>query len=669
MKTQVQYKHKVVHLFVTLLALFATVSFQNVSIGYTQAQAQLTNLESYNDRPDILKIKARSHSDKLGIDWNDLKAAHLSFVAQLLAIYPQDVDLYFLARDSELLYDTAKLVTENTPDAKRIHLLNISRANMKDKLVVQYLAQNGISEETLAKGKKVLFVDTGFSGTIPRVISNNFPVKYHGQLKTHLVVSSNPKHPSSRSFLYYLSPLIVQQSPSEMHGSIVSYEHMPRYTDRSHVFQKVGDKILPMSSTSEANDGSVSKSKSLEYMEDLKATWQNPLVQTRYQAEVNQNRTLLNLMTDGTLDSAEVLNQLFAKETDATKRSQVLVFDLLDASKNLDIDFKTPIPEIKSLQIKTISALANHSVKNLLIEKQPELTPYLEDPETHIPKLVQMKKWKTLGVLIDADIDAEFNKILIRSLFSQAAIKEHRALQSLFLEKKDRMTNDTVLTAILKLEKTEMEKMSDVVLELVTQMSQASYKIIPFDTAEFLIKIPATKAREIIEAMINNFKPQTNYETNHPFLALVEYYFPDPVSYQNEDLLIKLIKLNNKDLNEKALSIIFRKAESVALKKTLRILLNSNNLSLAYSKLPVFEQNRTIEFLDELKSFIETNMNIVPGSLRNVARAYENHSLKSHFKILAEAASIHSHEQRRKYLKKNWLVGPLKCEKVVANEI
>src|SRR4051812_44416598 len=63
--------------------------------------------ESYLERPDILNVTAQAHPE-LGADWEKLKRAHIEAVAQLLEMYP-DREIYFLARDSELLYDMARL--------------------------------------------------------------------------------------------------------------------------------------------------------------------------------------------------------------------------------------------------------------------------------------------------------------------------------------------------------------------------------------------------------------------------------------------------------------------------------------------------------------------------------------------------------------------------------
>src|SRR5690606_2035934 len=132
------------------------------------------------------------------------------------------------------------------------------------------LAQEGISEESLNAGRKVLLVDTGFSGTIPRVIGGNFSVEAQKNIKTQLIVSSNESHPSSRLFLSYLNPSVNDASPSRMHATIVSYEHMPRYTDRSSKIEFESGRLHAISPTNGANDGTVSKEIAIKHMEDLK---------------------------------------------------------------------------------------------------------------------------------------------------------------------------------------------------------------------------------------------------------------------------------------------------------------------------------------------------------------------------------------------------------------
>ncbi|NDC39666.1 MAG: hypothetical protein EBZ48_16770, partial [Proteobacteria bacterium] len=220
---------------------------------YALAQNNAPAWEAYSvARPDLLRpdgtltVSARAHPE-LGSDWGSLREAHLEVVAQLLELYPEE-PLYFLARDSELLYDAARFLLRNDSTAlRRVHLLNISRANMRADHVLDYLAQEGISPQSLRAGARPVFIDTGFSGTIPRVIAEQLPQEVRPFLRTHLICSSNSEHPSSRVFLTSINPAAAAHNPSSLHGSIISYEHLPRVTDRSTRFAQVGGRWEPMS--------------------------------------------------------------------------------------------------------------------------------------------------------------------------------------------------------------------------------------------------------------------------------------------------------------------------------------------------------------------------------------------------------------------------------------
>lgn len=83
--------------------------------------------EPYKTRPDILSVEAKEHTGLIK-SWNQLKRGHIEAVAELLEMHPSG-DLYFLARDTELLYDMAKLATHGTSYGQiRLHYLNISLA-------------------------------------------------------------------------------------------------------------------------------------------------------------------------------------------------------------------------------------------------------------------------------------------------------------------------------------------------------------------------------------------------------------------------------------------------------------------------------------------------------------------------------------------------------------
>ncbi len=137
------------------LKSFGPTRFLVVHKAHAESSSIPSGWESYLNRPDILEVP--SHEQSLDLSEQKLKAAHFSFIAQLLETYPAETHLYFLARDSEYLYDVARLVTAGTSDAARIHLINVSRANMRDPNLKSYLKDNGISEGNTRPGSESSF--------------------------------------------------------------------------------------------------------------------------------------------------------------------------------------------------------------------------------------------------------------------------------------------------------------------------------------------------------------------------------------------------------------------------------------------------------------------------------------------------------------------------------
>lgn len=384
--------------------------------------------ESYFDRPDILEVAPQEHAG-LMTQWSELKRAHIEAVAMFLEMYP-DRELYFLARDSELLYDVARLALKDEPERlAKIHLLNISRANMRAENVQKYLAQEGISNETLEAGKKVLFIDTGFSGTIPRVLKEYFPAKYHEQLKTHLLCSSNPEHPSTRSFLVWLNSEVVNMSPGNMHGTIIGYEHMPRYTDRSSKFEFRQGQWHPVSTAvNSSHDGQVSKDLAQKYMEDLKLYFESNTA-----SEIFKKRRSFwkNTFAQPKESLTEYLKKLMANATDVDKKIiQSSILDINEMAKD-----KLNLEEFGLKKIINSASMAS-SNKNELIKKFPEWKSILEDPENGIKKLFENNDLATLGKIIDTVKDKEIN-IIISKLAGSSDTTFNRNVIDVLILKKD----------------------------------------------------------------------------------------------------------------------------------------------------------------------------------------------------------------------------------------
>ena len=392
--------------------------------------------ESYLSRPDILKMPAISENLKNQMEPN-MKAAHFSMVAELLSLYPPDTHIYFLARDSEHLYDVARLVTEGTSRAENMHLLNISRANMSDQNMKAYLEENGISEKSLSEGQKVLFVDTGFAGTIPRVISEKFPAIYRSQLKTHLAVSSNPSHPSTRAFLVHLNPSVIESVASRMHGTIITYEHISRYTDRSSEYYHSEGKWHPISQIGQTSDGSVSQEKAIGYMQELKAEWHKPEVRAQFQKEMSHLQFLLKVTQSGSVEEIENLKLQLQENTAETRLLKAQLLDIFDTEKNADYLLQVK-PQQLGVELKVSELEAKVAKKIELIKKFPEWTPFLENPVDEIPKLFKNHDWQMIGNLIDANADYEINGILLQNLYRQKTEGLAGEMQKSVIENSDK---------------------------------------------------------------------------------------------------------------------------------------------------------------------------------------------------------------------------------------
>lgn len=418
------------------LQLFCVLAPAQIPVGY----------ESYHSRPSILNVlpEALPASE----DWEKLKQAHLTMIAELLEVYPKDTHLYFLARDSEHLYDVAKLVTQDTSDSSRIHLLNVSRGNMRAANAKEYLGENGLSEKTLGQGKKVVFIDTGFAGTIPRVISEYFPQELRAQLKTHLIVSSNPSIPSSRSFLVHLNPMAIEMAVTSLHGTILSYEFMPRYTDRSSQYtwhQNQWHPISPIKPT--GDDGEVSKQKSLSYMKDIRAEWEKPQVRQRFQETRITYRNLVAHFQRGDQSSREAILQELQKRkgTSGEFLFEAQLRDLIElGEKSPEYGFRFQLGDFNL----NVQKPHNYTQKHALMDKYPDWKPYLENPTTEIPKLFAEKNWQMISNLMDANIDAEINSVLFKHLFQTNGSAEKKKFQVDLLEGSSRHQVGTLLSEV-----------------------------------------------------------------------------------------------------------------------------------------------------------------------------------------------------------------------------
>ncbi|MDX9732443.1 MAG: hypothetical protein RBT63_11780 [Bdellovibrionales bacterium] len=321
--------------------------------------------------------------------------AHLEAIAQVLEMYPKH-HIYFLARDSELLYDFAKLSLAQEPaQLERIHLLNISRGNMKAAHVADYLAQEGISEATLTSGRKVLFVDTGLAGTIPAMISSYFSKLARENLKTHLLSSNNSSHPSTRVFLGYLNPAIAEMTPSALHGAIVSYEHMPRYTDRSNGFVQTNGRWVPISPKQGQEDGSVNKQIATRYQQDLAEFWNQSETRAVFEDRRQLYRDIYSVAEDQERLTERLRRLISMSEvfkSDVSKAPfEYIMLDLDDTLlKEVSVHFKNH-PNVQVLNYAPAPAVLEKYQARLLGVNDPQKVIHYEIEGTQIKSFVALR--------------------------------------------------------------------------------------------------------------------------------------------------------------------------------------------------------------------------------------------------------------------------------------
>lgn len=530
--------------------------------GATEVNESIAGYESYLSRPDVLKIQPKPHSE-LGADWSKLTRGHIEFVAMLLEIYKKQ-DLYFLARDSELLYDLARWEARSDPSIlERLHLLNVSRANMHAEHIKEYLAQEGISEDALNSGKKVVFVDTGFSGTIPMTIESYFPSRLKKNFLTQLVCSANPDYPSCRVFLTSINPVAPKLDPGELHGSIISYEYLPRFSARSDRFLKVDNLWQPYSPKYSNGDGKVSKQKGLAYMEDLIFTAQQPEARALIVERRAEWKKLLELSAAG--DKAAVLSFLKNLLTSHPEDRYIesMVRDFIDMSETGHLPTPKPLKiNVESVGLKRVFSNSIGSNKNALIQKYPEWAPILEDPETEIKKLIQNNEFGKLGALTDAIHDAEFLEILCETLGNTTPSNLTRAFVRMIIEKGDVKT----LNAL----------------------------------ADFTFSLPKSASmREELELLIK----KAHWSTRR---SVIENVFSQPHVLKFKDLLVDMIKNGTDQERDRIAEYVFSQPYSAQMKDEFKLLIErASPVTLRHIIEDDFSQPHTAEMDDLLQLSIE----------------------------------------------------------------
>ncbi len=402
----------------------------------TQAKSSFSSeQESYLARTEISAVPARPHPE-LGQAWQRVKRGHFEVVAMLLEMYP-DRELYFLARDAELLHDLATIEAQGDPELlKRLHLLNVSRANVGSSQLKDYLAQEGLSEERLRTGKKILFVDTGYHGSIAEKILSQFPEALRQNFKTHLMASWNSKHPSSMTFLTALNPGALRVSPKDMESPIREYEGLPRGTDSSDQFVRFDGKWHPMSPVLDREANLRKKETVRGYREDLVHEARDGELRKLMESRRTQWRRLRKIVSRE--EPSEVAGALraFLVTHSGDPFVEAMVRDLFDMSDTGHLPGAVRLSmTLQDLGLPLSEKLGSRKGKYILLaHKYPQWAGLLESPDEEILKLIRAGRSDALLKLIREVSEGDLARVVFNLLGSEGAAPEARAVIRALIE-------------------------------------------------------------------------------------------------------------------------------------------------------------------------------------------------------------------------------------------
>lgn len=365
----------------------------SLALGGDDHQQSIT--ESYLSRPDVLVQKSVNHED-LPKDWQDFKKGLLEAAAFFIEMYPNH-EIYFLARDSEYLYDLVKLM--HAGDHARFHLLNISRKNMNDPHILDYLVQNGINSES---NKRILLVDTAFIGQIIDHVKSIVPSDVSAKIDGHLLVSAG-NYLDLNIFYNEIQPTIGENSISK-ELSIKRYEHLPHYFERSTFFQNNEGIWHPMSRVMPEGDreadGKVSKILAQKFQEDLSFYSKLKSNKDQFQKRIHQWLKIRNLLDGNRKELVEYVRSLRERENKYYFKS--LVLDMIaKAERENPFRFENPLRPAEFNIPSEVSNESGASNRFFMQRWRPDWDKYYLDPNSSLSELFSKKNINLLGQLIE----------------------------------------------------------------------------------------------------------------------------------------------------------------------------------------------------------------------------------------------------------------------------
>lgn len=476
-------------------------------------------------RPDVLSLSpAPVEAD---FNWAAFRKAQFVFVAQMLELYPTQ-ELLFLARDSEYLYDVARLVTSGTPDANRIHLVNVSRSNMQSALLGPYLEQFGLHQEALKNGKHFVFIDTGFLGTIPNYISTLVGKKYAKQMRTHLVTSENHSIPSSRSFMHFLYNETIRVTPNNMHSYLLDYENLPKFYYQSDRFERVDQRVIP-TSTKQIDSDIIDVEASTRLMRDLVYFWH----QKENRQWVNKLRLYIrearNLLLTGMPDQARLLIGQHQHSIGHKGLAKPLMIDTFESLVLSDSHVRVSLAELNLPRDSLYQFVRlKMNVHQAGIDK-----PFISEVQDLFVQWIQQGEWEKINEVLQGDFEESVLKDLARAFFRVTPTFMSLHHLRLLVKKNKFFINKMIADELLSNDRS-----------------------------------------RLYEALATDLIETRNWIVIH---GLIYRYLSQPVANYHEDNIIRILGIKDKGLNEALIFEVFSEPESLKLGRARQMLVETAN--------------------------------------------------------------------------------------------
>lgn len=218
-------------------------------LSLSQPQAlQADEFESYESRPKIEDVKTNNKNSKYS---NYVKSFYLSSYL-LYHSYPKDTEFIFLARDAEYMYDMARLVFPDK-EKNRLHLLSISTILSLDSNLKTFLEERGFDEKEVVKNnKRIVFVDTGFMGTVPEQIYTHFSTKWRKNTDVFLLESNSSRYSTKKS----ITDLV----------DVGAMENLSHYNSTALGLKRINGELWEVSKTNSQNN----RTNALQIMADTR---------------------------------------------------------------------------------------------------------------------------------------------------------------------------------------------------------------------------------------------------------------------------------------------------------------------------------------------------------------------------------------------------------------